>query len=447
MIEGEDPQPDHRPQHEVQPVQQQPGGDLLDGDHVEEAVDQLRPAVPAHAVAGHAGQAAGEVRGDPHEHPPLDQFRDPHLKQPQRRLEHQEPQQNRRQPQHRLEEPAERDGSHEAFDGDRRGEVQAGHEQGEQPDVPHVPGLRFEQRPQHDPGGRVPVVGLGLQVEVRPVLDGDHPADRPPGGGGVRGGGGGQGAVRTGVPRRRPRPPNSPRRCRPRRRGGRPPRGRPAVRRPTTPPVPGPAGTRSPRAGTSAPPPRRSPRPAPPRAGRRSGGPATPTPGPLPAPTATTSATAPPAAPAPLRPPPAGRNPGPACGRRPSGTDRSHPRSGRRRPRACGRSLREKASTRRRADGPRAGGGRGRRARGRSRRGLHERRRHFTRPAEIVPPPAPRERLFHRFACVTLRRSPWLAGRPVRRLRRPVGRPVKRFFGRRGPAERRAAQRQVPGPD
>ena len=67
MVERQQRQPDRHLQHDRNAVQQQRGSGFLDGQHVEEAIDELRAMLLIECAEFDPRQSVGEVAGHAHE--------------------------------------------------------------------------------------------------------------------------------------------------------------------------------------------------------------------------------------------------------------------------------------------------------------------------------------------------------------------------------------------
>ena len=172
MIEAQHQQADDRADDDVDAVEQEHRGTLLDGDHVQEAVDHFRGVHPVERLGLHTRQPPGHVGGQPHEDPSLDVLRDDELEAADHGGEDEAAAQRQRDEDQRLLERRRLGAEGEVADDpvDRQGqrEVEQAGDQAKDEDGRDIGDLGTHQPKEAADGGRM-VAGIGVVVAREPL--------------------------------------------------------------------------------------------------------------------------------------------------------------------------------------------------------------------------------------------------------------------------------------
>ena len=171
MVEAQHQQADDGADDDVDAVEQEHRRALLDGDHVEEAVDHLGRVHPIEGLGLHARQAPRHVRGEPHEDAALDVLRDHVLQAADDGREDEAAAERKRDEDQRLLEGrrlgAEGEVADHAVDRERQGEVEQSGDQAEDEDGRDVGDFGLHQPEEAAHGGGM-VAELGVVVAREP---------------------------------------------------------------------------------------------------------------------------------------------------------------------------------------------------------------------------------------------------------------------------------------
>ena len=177
VVEGEQQHADAGLEQRRERVQQQRGRALLDGDDVEEAVDELGAMGALQGAEVDAGEPLPQVAHHLHEEALLDVLDDPGLHGPQARGEHQASQQQEAEDDDGLEQGAEGDGVDERLHGDGGGQREEAHPERVDDDGPQVLLLQDHEGAQTLEGrgvgtGRVGGMHRAICLAKRGEIDG-----------------------------------------------------------------------------------------------------------------------------------------------------------------------------------------------------------------------------------------------------------------------------------
>ena len=178
VVEREDQEAHRGVQHQPDAVEEEDRRRLLDGDHVEETVDELGTESGVACVASHPRESVGQIGCDTDQDATLEDLDDVRLEGADHPREREEREQQHADQDERLDQPPERHEVHERLDRDRGGERQdsvRGREAEDDPDLSAVRGEEIPEASERAPPG-LSECWLGLLVLQR--LGDDHAHDR-----------------------------------------------------------------------------------------------------------------------------------------------------------------------------------------------------------------------------------------------------------------------------
>jgi len=149
VVEGEDEQADGHGKDDIDAVEEDVGGTLLDGDDVEEFVDQFGAAGAFEGAVLEAWEAAGEIGGETHEDALLDEFNDEVLHGADGAESEEEEEEDAAEDEQGLDInrllTAETDVVDDGIHGERAGEVKEARDDGKENDETDIGSLRFQE--------------------------------------------------------------------------------------------------------------------------------------------------------------------------------------------------------------------------------------------------------------------------------------------------------------